>query len=121
MLVSNNVFFFHNVFYSFTSKFYNISHSFSFVVCKMLTVWASLCFCRLERSSRYKGLTLYRRSFGFYASASASVKTPCEKEKLLVTSNFPFFHSYFSPFGELFAIFIKFEIVVCKFFQCGRV
>ena len=44
-----------------------------------------------------------------------------EKEKLLVTSNFYFSHSVFYPFGELSAIFIKLEIVVCKLFQFGRV
>ena len=41
-------------------------------------------------------------------------KTLLEKEKLLVTSNFSFSHSAFYPFGELSAIFIKFEIVACK-------
>ena len=40
-----------------------------------------------------------------------------EKEKLLVTSNLTFSHSVFYPFGELSAIFIKFEIVVCNFFN----
>ena len=49
------------------------------------------------------------------------LKTLWEKEKLLVTSNFSFSHSVFYPFGELSAIFIKFEIVVCKLFQFGRV
>ena len=44
-----------------------------------------------------------------------------EKEKLLVMSNFSFSHSVFYPFGELSAIFVQFEIVVCKFFQIGRV
>ena len=44
-----------------------------------------------------------------------------EKEKLLVTSNFSFSHTVFYPFGELSAIFIKFETVVCKLFQFGRV
>ena len=34
-------------------------------------------------------------------------------------NDFP--HSVFYPFGELPAIFIKFEIVVCKLFQFGRV
>ena len=29
-------------------------------------------------------------------------------------SNFSFSHSVFYPFGELSAIFIKFEIVICK-------
>ena len=41
------------------------------------------------------------------------LKTLWEKEKLLLTWNFSFSHSVFYPFGELSAIFIKFEIVVC--------
>ena len=49
------------------------------------------------------------------------LKTPREKEKLLVTSNFSFSLSVFYPFEELSANFIKFDIVVCKFFQFGRV
>ena len=48
------------------------------------------------------------------------LKTMWEKKKLLATSNFSFSHSVFYPFGELSAIFIKFEIVVCKLFQFGR-
>ena len=48
--------------------------------------------------------------------STSLLKTLREKEKLLVTSNFSFSHSVFYPFGELSAIFIKFEIVVCKLF-----
>ena len=48
------------------------------------------------------------------------LKTLWEKEKLLVASNFSFSHSVFSPFGELSAIFITFEIVVCKLFEFGK-
>ena len=48
------------------------------------------------------------------------LKTLQEKEKLLVTSNFSFSHSVFYPLEKLSAIFIKFEIVVCKVFQFGR-
>ena len=48
------------------------------------------------------------------------LKTLREKEKLLVTSNFSYSHSVFFPFGEHSAIFIKFEIVVCKLFHCGK-
>ena len=44
-----------------------------------------------------------------------------EKEKLLVTSNFFFSHIVFYPFGEIPAIFIRLEIVVCKLFQFGGV
>ena len=35
------------------------------------------------------------------------LKTLSEKDKLLVTSNFSFFHSVFYSFGELSSIFIK--------------
>ena len=49
------------------------------------------------------------------------LKTLQEKEKLLIMSNFSFFGSVFYPPGELSAIFIKFEIVVYKLFQFGRV
>ena len=47
---------------------------------------------------------------------TSPLKTLWEKEKLLITSNFSFSHSVFYPFGELSAIFIKFEIVVFKNF-----
>ena len=49
------------------------------------------------------------------------LKTLWEKEKLLITSNFSFSHSVFYLFGEHSAIFVKFEIVVCKLFQFRRV
>ena len=49
------------------------------------------------------------------------LKTLWEKEKFLVTSKFSFSHSFFYPFVELSAIFIPFEIVVCKFLQFGKV
>ena len=44
-----------------------------------------------------------------------------EKEKLLIMSIISFSHSFFYPFEELSATFIKFEIVVCKLFQFERV
>ena len=53
--------------------------------------------------------------------STSLMKTLWEKEKLLVTSNSSFSHSVFYLFGELFAMFIKFKIVVCKLFQFGRV
>ena len=37
-----------------------------------------------------------------------------------MTNNFSFSHKVFYPSGELFAIFIKFKIVVCKLLQFGR-
>ena len=53
--------------------------------------------------------------------SASLLKTLWEKEKLLVTSNFSFSHSVFYLFGELSAIFIKFEIVVCQLFQFGSI
>ena len=51
----------------------------------------------------------------------AFLKTLWVKEKLLVTSNFSFSHCVFYLFGYFSAIFVKFDIVVCKLFQFGRV
>ena len=53
--------------------------------------------------------------------STSPLKTPWEKEKLLITSNFSFSHNVFYPFEELSAIFVKFEIVVCKLFQFEKV
>ena len=52
--------------------------------------------------------------------STSLLKTLSEKEKLLVTSNFSFSHRFFYLFGELSAICIKFETVVCKLLQLGR-
>ena len=49
-----------------------------------------------------------------HVSSASLLKTLREKEKLLITSNFSFSLSVFYQFGELSAIFIKLEIVVCK-------
>ena len=54
-------------------------------------------------------------------SNTSLLKTLWEKEKLLVTSKFSFSHGIFYPLRELAAIFIKFEIVVCKLFPFRRV
>ena len=56
-----------------------------------------------------------------FVCRTSLLKTLWEKEKILVTSNFPLSHSVFYSFEELSAIFVKFEIVVCKLFQFGRV
>ena len=42
----------------------------------------------------------------FTCTSTNLLKTLWEKEKMLVTSNFSFFHSVFKPFGEVSAIFI---------------
>ena len=54
-------------------------------------------------------------------SAVSLLKTLWEKEKLLVTSNFSFSHSVFYSFEKLSTIFMRFKIVVCNFFEFGRV
>ena len=53
--------------------------------------------------------------------STSLLKTPLEKEKLLVTSNFSFSNSVFYPLQTLSALLIKFEIVVCKLVQFGSV
>ena len=69
-----------------------------------------------------KGLNPFQnRPLFIHVCSRDLLKTLWEKEKLLVTSNFSFFHSVFYLFGELSVIFIKSEIVVCKLFQFGRV
>ena len=52
----------------------------------------------------------------FLHVCSTSLWKHWEKEKLVVTCHFSFSH-----IGELSAIFIKLEIVICKPFQFGRV
>ena len=70
----------------------------------------------------YSSLNPFENNPWFLQVCSTSLlKTQWEKEKLLVTSNFSFFHSVFYLFGELSAFFIEFEIIICKLFQFGRV
>ena len=52
--------------------------------------------------------------------STSLLKTMLEKEKLLVMSNFSFFHSLFYLFREFSVLAIKFEIVVSKLLQLGR-
>ena len=75
--------------------------------------------CRLCRliwvNIVYKCINSFRNKPWFLLVCSTSLfKTLREKEKLLVTSNFSFSHSVFNRFGELSAIFKKFESVICK-------
>ena len=74
---------------------------------QMLWLWFGLEFCSL--------VNLFPNKPWFLRVCSTSLlKTLWEKEKLLVTSNFSLPHSLFYPFRDLSALFIKFEIVVCK-------
>ena len=69
-----------------------------------------------------KGLTvnpLPNKPWFLRVCSTSLLKTLWEKEKLPVMSNFSFFRSVFYQLQELFAIFIEFEITVCKLFQFG--
>ena len=66
-------------------------------------------------------LNLSQTSPVFTCLQKKSFENTEEKEKLLVTSNFSFTRSVFYPFEEFYAIFIEFEIVVCKLSQFGKV
>ena len=66
-------------------------------------------------------LTLSQTSPGFYVSAVQVFRKHWGKRRnCSLWAIFSFFHSVFYPFGELFSIFIKFKIVVCKLFQFGK-
>ena len=82
---------------------------------------ARVAFVTTRISRHYLSLTLSQTSPCFYVPAVSHLKTLREKEKLLIMSDFSFPHSVFHSFGEHSAIFIKFEIVVCKLFQFGPV
>ena len=71
--------------------------------------------------SFFSGSSFPNKPWFLHVCSTSLLKTLWEKEKLLVTSNFSFSHSVFYLFGKLSAIFIEFEIVVCKLFQFGRV
>ena len=61
------------------------------------------------------------KSFFFTCLDYKSFENTMEKGEILVKSNFSFSHTVFYPIVELSDIFIKYEIVVCKLFQFGRV
>ena len=101
-----------------------------------LTIWRTFCHfhkiqnCHLQTPSVWNSLEFVfwqrvnpfpNKPWFLHVCSTSLMKTLWEKEKLLVTSNFSFSHSVFSPFGELSAIFIEIEIVVCKLLQFGRV
>ena len=94
---------------------YNLIHAVTKEICWALKL--SLGF--VITNSEFKP---FRSKPWFIRVCSTSLqKTLREKEKLLVTRNFSFSHSVFYPFWELFTIFIRLKIVVCKLFHFGRV
>ena len=99
--------------------------NFSFQPLSSQFILSSAYSLSLEESKFFlfgKGLILSQASPGFnVSSVQVFRKHRGKKEKLLITSNFSFFHSVLCQFGELSDIFIKYEIVVCKRCQFGRV
>ena len=90
--------------------------------------WKVTCYPKLVHDSYCNSieLTLYHKELTSYdpfnpfpkkpwflrVCSTGLLKTLQEKEKLLVTSNFFFFHSVFYSFGKFSAIFTKLKIVV---------
>ena len=104
------------VFYVFREKEKSPFQQHLFCRLQMLSIWPSLKFYLLVKSQPF----LEQALFSLVCKTSL-FKTLLEKDKLLIMSNSSFFHSVFYPFGELFAIFIEFKIVVCKLLKFGRV
>ena len=98
-----------------------ISSIISSIEVNVLTPYQTiLTFNDLEEESLYP-FPKQAQVFTCMQYKSFEKKTQWEKEKLLVTSNFSFSYSVFYLFGELSAIFVKFETVVCKLCLFGRV
>ena len=87
-----------------------------FVICKCFQIWSGLNLVVWYRVNPFPYKPWFVR-----VCSKMSLKTLWEKDKMLLTSNFSFFHSVFYPFVELSFIFIKVKIIVCKLFQFGRV
>ena len=122
LLKMSNFIFFHDVFYAnCILKSFN-SHVL-IVVCSFLNLgWSQNGVSGNGLKCGRENLNPFPNKAWFLRGRSTSLfKTLWEKEKLLITSNFSFSPSVFYPFEELSCIFIKFEFVVCKLFQFGRV
>ena len=72
-----------------------------------------------QDEERFK--TFPSKPWFLHVCSTSLLKTLWEKENLFVMRNLSFSRSVYYPFAELSDIFIKFEIVVCKLFQFGRV
>ena len=114
LLVRSNFYFSHSMIYPF-ENFVTVSSNLKLLI-QMLPVLKSLKFVVRERVTPF-----LNKPWFLCVCIICLLKTQWEKEKLLVVSNFSFSHSVFYLFQKLSAIFIKFEIVVCKLFQFGRI
>ena len=91
------------------------------ITCHHLTLYHTIPRLNEARPNKDMFNPFPDKSWFLRVCSTSLLKTPRGKEKLLVTSNFSVFHGVFYPYRELSAIFIKFEIVVCKVFRFGRV
>ena len=83
--------------------------------CRRKTKWVQKM---LASSIFFSFHNIFKKAHVLMCLYSASLlKTLWKKEKLLVTSNFSFSHSVFSPFCKFLCHFHQ----ICKFFQFGRV
>ena len=98
-----------------------VRHILPFVYFFKISFIGSLDECHISVFNALMLNSLANKPWFLRVCSTNHLKTLGEKEKLLVTSIFSFSHSVFYPFEELSAIFIKFEIVVCKLFQFERV
>ena len=118
VLVTRTFSFCHSVFYFIIKRIFISATLILICHLEMLSIWSCPKFCHLV-----KGLTFLKQALDFACLQyeSSKTKTRWEKEKLLIMSNFSFSYSVFYPFGELSAVFIECEIVICKLFEFGRV
>ena len=75
----------------------------------------------LGPNGQYKGYAFPKQAHVFTCLQYKSLENNVRKGEIANNEQFLFSHSVFYPFGEFPAVFIKFEIVVCKLFQFGNV
>ena len=109
---------------AFAYEKFNVTHLFEYALIGHKTLWkTSKMFIKVFLPKFIKpfpkqALGLQYKSFENTVGKGEIARN---KQFLLVTSNFSFSHSVFYLFEELSAIFVKFEIVICKPFQFEKV
>ena len=97
------------------------SKGFPSVSCKVRITWLNVKVRKLYHVCLSAVTKLMSELFPKQALVFTCRSTSLSKTVWGKRSNFSFSHRVFYPFGELSAIFIKFEIVVCRLFQVGTV
>ena len=126
LLVTSNFSSSHSVFLPVWKTFYHFHYIWN---CRLqtLSIWTirnNVVWERVKDQNKLTRISInpFPNKPWFLCVCSTSLlKTLWEKEKLLVTSIFSFSHRVFYVLGELSAIFIKLEFIVCLLFQFGRV